>query len=79
MSGRPHEAQCTGLIHGYVITDAGVESRFFVQLGPHATNPTTMFVIAYALGAGLLVLLDLISRTAPAESSDDSADHEPQT
>jgi AGZA family xanthine/uracil permease-like MFS transporter len=47
-----------GLIHGFEITAAGVENRFFdLQLGAEATNPAAMFAIAYALGAAALIAL----------------------
>jgi AGZA family xanthine/uracil permease-like MFS transporter len=52
-----------GLVHGFEITAAGVENRFFdLQFGPDATNPAGMFAVAYALGAAVLVALHYTAR-----------------
>jgi AGZA family xanthine/uracil permease-like MFS transporter len=52
-----------GLIHGFEITAAGVQNRFFdLQVGPDATNPAAMFAIAYALGAVVLIAVHYARR-----------------
>jgi AGZA family xanthine/uracil permease-like MFS transporter len=57
-----------GLMHGYEITDLGVEKRFFdLQIGPGATNPAALFAIAYAMGAALLLGFHLIGGRGSVE------------